>query len=130
MHASAVSLALSLGLILGRVGVAPAAQQVLSTAPVVGDQVGCVVTNVGSADVGLIIDVVGISGSAPQTSQLPPSITPQGLSYQVFFDTAGPGTVAFCRFTITQGLADDLRAGACGISFALGGKCASFSDAR
>jgi len=103
---------------------AQAAGVVLTTPPMLGDRVTCLLANAGSRSVTVTVDLVGSSGAI-------------NLATDTVIDAggfaawgAGDDDIAYCRFAITQGAAQSVRASACGVILSLGEKCATSADAR
>ena len=109
-------------LVLVAFGTAHAAS-VLTTPPVLGDRVTCLIANTGTESITVTIDLVGSTTINLVTNSVLAAGGFEALG-------AGDDDIAYCRFTITQGIKRGVRASACGISSALGNKCATSADAR
>jgi hypothetical protein len=96
---------------------------VLTTSPVLGDRVTCLIANAGSKSITVTIDLVGST-----TVNLATDTVIDAGGFAAF--GSGDDDLAYCRFAITQGNALGVRAGACGIIVSLGEKCATSAEAR
>jgi hypothetical protein len=106
------------------VGTAQAGSVVLTTPPVLGDRVTCLIANAGSKSITVTVDLVG-------------STVTINLATETVIDSggfaawgAGDDDIAYCRFAIIQGNDAGVRASACGVIANLGDKCGSSADAR
>jgi hypothetical protein len=104
-------------------GIAQAEALVLTTPPVLGDRVTCLIANAGSKSITVTIDLVG---SATVNLATDTVIDAGGLA--AF--GAGDDDIAYCRFAVTQGNPQGVRAAACGVIVSLGERCGSSADAR
>src|SRR4030095_11645565 len=105
------------------VGTAQAAAVVLTTPPVLGDRVTCLIANAGSKSITVTIDLVGST-----TVNLATDTAIEAGGFAAF--GAGDDDLAYCRFAITQGNPQGVRAAACGVVVSLGEKCSSSAEAR
>lgn len=110
-------------LILG-IGAAEAGTVALTTSPVLGDRVTCLIANSGTKPITVTVDLVGSSGAI----NLATDTTISGGGFAAW--GAGDDEIAYCRFAVTQGPAPAVRAAACAVIVALGEKCAATSEAR
>jgi hypothetical protein len=103
---------------------AEGAAVVLTTAPVLGDRVTCLMTNASNRAVTVNVDLVGPSA----TIALAENAVIDGGGFALW--GSGDDEAAYCRFTLIQGTTQSVRAAACGIITSLGDKCASTAEAR
>ena len=83
----------------------------------------CLIANAGSKSITVTIDLVGSTTVNLATDTV---IDAGGFAAL----GAGDDDIAYCRFAITQGNAQGVRAAACGVIVSLGEKCATSADAR
>jgi hypothetical protein len=109
--------------VVSLVPVASAGNDVLTTSPLLGDRVTCLLANAGDKPVTVTVQLVGTT-----TFNLASNVVlgPGGFAAW----GAGDDDIAYCRFTIISGNPASVRASACAISSFLGDKCATSSEAR
>jgi hypothetical protein len=94
---------------------------VLATPPMhPGTSIECFAANIGNKTVRLLIEMVDQNGAVPfnEMCQLPPGTINAGGALCAALE--GAPTIGWCRFTVTSGSTQDIRASICSIDDNLG----------
>ena len=115
------NIGLSIGVVLLTSPAIASDDNVLSTPPMYpGNSIQCLAANIGNRTVKLLIEMVDQDGGVPfnETCQLPPGAINAGGAQCAVLE--GAPRVGWCRFTVTFGSTQDIRASICSIDDNLG----------
>lgn len=115
------SIALAFGAVVISLPVLADNDNVLSTPPMhPGNTMKCIAANIGKAPINLLIQLYDENGSVPfsETCQLPPGAINFGGNQCAVLD--GAPRAGWCKFTVTYGKKENVRAAICSIDVELG----------